>query len=88
MEGNLVKGILCGDGKHTPVKGVCRAGKPREGGQQGSSQNRGRASTRWVRFGLLPAPYARSPSPRCVWRFSQSQGIGGKAGGLPEGHQV
>lgn len=62
------------------------AGIPREGGQQGSTQNRERASTRWVRFGLLPALYARSPALRSV--FFPKPGDGGKAGGLPEGHQV
>lgn len=83
--GELGQGDPVGGTANTHLlKGVCREGIPREGGQQGSTQNRGRASTRRVRSGLLPATYARSPSPCCVQCFSQSRRIGGKAGGLLE----
>lgn len=70
------------------LKQVCRGGIPRDVGQQGSTQHKGRASTRLLKSGLLPASSARSPSLCSVQCFSQSRGkgweIGEKAGGLPE----
>lgn len=85
MEGNLVRGILCGDQTHTCQRGCVGEGYVGRG-QHGSAQSRGRASTRRVRLGLRSAQQTPLAELRSVF-FPKPEDTG-KGRGAARGHQV